>query len=121
MTKNLVIYEKTLSMIEYGTIALQQFPKHEKFVLAAMVRKQMYQVLKLIVETNKRTYRKTALTELDIAHETLRHLVDLSYRRLKYINHKKYQIWMEKINEVGKLLGGWIRSQRDGVQPANNV
>ena len=49
MTKNLVIYEKTLSMIEYGTIALQQFPKHEKFVLAAMVRNQMYQVLKLIV------------------------------------------------------------------------
>jgi len=46
MTKNLVIYEKTLSMIEYGTIALQQFPKHEKFVLAAMVRKQMYQVLR---------------------------------------------------------------------------
>lgn len=36
MTKNLVIYEKTLSMIEYGTIALQQFPKHEKFVLAAI-------------------------------------------------------------------------------------
>ena len=33
-------------MIEYGTIALQQFPKHEKFVLAAMVRKQMYQVLR---------------------------------------------------------------------------
>jgi len=46
MTKNLVIYEKTLSMIEYGTIALQQFPKHEKFVLAAMVRNQMYQVLR---------------------------------------------------------------------------
>ena len=33
-------------MIEYGTIALQQFPKHEKFVLAAMVRKQMYQALR---------------------------------------------------------------------------
>ena len=33
-------------MIEYGTIALQQFPKHEKFVLAAMVRNQMYQVLR---------------------------------------------------------------------------
>lgn len=81
MTKNLVIYEKTLEMIEYGTIALRQFPRYEKFVLAAMIRQQMYQVLKLIVETNKRTYRKTALTELDISHETLRHLVDLAYRR----------------------------------------
>ena len=40
MTKNLVIYEKTLSMIEYGAIAVQQFPKHEKFVLAAMVRQK---------------------------------------------------------------------------------
>jgi four helix bundle protein len=117
MTRNLIIYEKTLEMIEYGTIALRQFPRYEKFVLAAMIRQQMYQVLKLIVETNKRTHRKTALTELDIAHETLRHLVDLSYRRLKYFDHKKYTLLMERINEVGKLLGGWIRSQREGAQP----
>lgn len=94
-------------MIEYGTIALRQFPRYEKFVLAATIRQQMYEVLRLIVETNKRVYRKTALTELD----TLRHLVDLSYRRLKYIDQKKYTLWMERINEVGKLLGGWIRSQ----------
>ncbi len=117
MTRNLVIYEKTLEMIEYGTIALRQFPRYEKFVLAAMIRQQMYQVLKLIVETNKRTHRKTALTELDIAHETLRHLVDLSYRRLKYFDRKKYTLLMDRINEVGKLLGGWIRSQRERVQP----
>jgi hypothetical protein len=70
MTKNLIIYEKTLEMIEYGTIAIRQFPKYEKFVLAAMIRQQMYEVLTLIVETNKRTYRKTALMDLDISHET---------------------------------------------------
>lgn len=121
MTKNLIIYEKTLEMIEYGTIALRQFPRYEKFVLAAMIRQQMYEVLKLIVETNKRTFRKTAMTELDISHETLRHLVDLSYRRLKYLDHKKYALWMEKVNEVGKLLGGWIRSQREGAQPVKHA
>lgn len=103
-------------MIEYGVIAVKQFPKYEKYVLGAMIRQQMYEVLKLIVETNKRQYRKTALTELDIAHETLRHLVDLSYRRLKYIDGQKYTLWMEQINEVGKLLGGWIRSQHEGAQ-----
>ena len=58
-------------MIEYGTIALRQFPRYEKFVLAAMIRQQMYEVLKLIVETNKRTYRKTAMTELDISHSDI--------------------------------------------------
>lgn len=120
MTKNLIIYEKTLEMIEYGTIAVRQFPKYEKFVLASMIRQQMYEILRLIVETNKRTYRKTALMELDIAHETLRHLVDLSHRRLKYIDHKKYTLWMERIDEVGKLLGGWIRSQREGAQPVKH-
>lgn len=120
MTKNLIIYEKTLEMIEYGTIAVRQFPKYEKFVLASMIRQQMYEILRLIVETNKRTYRKTALMELDIAHETLRHLVDLAHRRLKYIDHKKYTLWMERIDEVGKLLGGWIRSQREGAQPVKH-
>ena len=38
MTKNLVIYEKTLSMIEYGTIALQQFPMMDAIgILPAMI------------------------------------------------------------------------------------
>lgn len=120
MSQNMLIYEKTLDMIAYGTIALQQFPRHEKFVLAAKIRGQMYDVLALIVEVNKRQYRKTALTELDIAHETLRHLVDLAYRRLEYIDRKKYMLWMEKINEVGRLLGGWIKSQALRAQSAKN-
>ncbi len=122
---NLIIYEKTLEMIEYGTIALRQFPRHEKFVLAAMIRQQMYEVLTLIVEANKRRqHRESAMMKLDIAHETLRHLVDLSHRRLKYLDYKKYSLWMERINEVGKLLGGWIRSShagKKGAQTAKHV
>ncbi len=108
-------------MIEYGTIALRQFPRYEKFVLAAMIRQQMYEVLKMIVETNKRTYRKTALTELDIAHETLRHLVDLSYRRLKYLDHKKYILWMEKIKESPKASwpGRYSREDKIGIEIGN--
>jgi four helix bundle protein len=117
---NMLIYEKTLDMIAYGTIALQQFPRYEKFVLAAKIRGQMYDVLALIVEVNKRQYRKTALTELDIAHETLRHLVELSYRQLEYIDRRKYLLWMEKIDEVGRLLGGWIKSQLVRAQSVKN-
>jgi len=82
----------------------------------------MYEVLTLIVEANKRRqHRESAMMKLDIAHETLRHLVDLAYRRLKYIDHKKYTLWMERISEVGKLLGGWIRSSRTGEKGARPV
>ena len=109
---NFLMYEKTQDMIAYGLIALQQFPRVEKFVLAAQIRQQMYDVLRLIVEVNKRHHRKTALTELDIAHEVLRHLVDMSYRHMQYIDRHKYLLWREKIDEVGRLLGGWIRSQQ---------
>jgi len=80
----------------------------------------MYDILALIVEVNKRQYRKTALTELDVAHEVLRHLVEFSYRRMRYIDHKKYSIWMDKINEVGRLLGGWKKSQSERAQPVKN-
>jgi len=110
MIKNLIIYEKTLELIEVGSNALRQFPKYERFVLVADIRKLQYDILKLIIETNKGQHRKTSINNLDVAHETLRHLVDMAYLRLKYIDQKKYTLWMNIIDEVGRLLGGWMKS-----------
>jgi len=117
--KNLLVYEKCLDLIKYGTIALRQFPKYEKFCLAALMREQQYKILGLVVEANKKYHKQTTLRDLDIAHETLRVFVELAHRRLKYIDHKKYLNWMERVDELGRIIGGWMRSQGvDGKRQA---
>ena len=49
--------------------------------------------------------------DIDTELEVFRSLVRLSFR-LKFISIKKYEILSRKVNEVGRLLGGWIKQNK---------
>jgi hypothetical protein len=91
----------------YSHQVLIQFPKYEKHVLAAEIRFTLARVIKLSVRTAKKYYKKTTLQDLDIEVEYLRSLVRKSHR-LKYINTRRYKVWSGHIDEVGRMIGGWI-------------
>lgn len=113
MNQDFKILQKTYDMILYGNICLKQFPKHERYVLAADIRKGMYNLLKLIIRANKKYYKKTTLQELDIELDTLRALIRLAADpQLKYLSVKKYENWSKMLNEIGRMLGGWIKSSK---------
>ena len=44
--------------------------------------------------------------------ELLRMFNDLSYD-MKFVDEKRYILVSEKLCEIGRLLGGWIRSQKE--------
>lgn len=96
-------------MIEYGYIALRQYPKSERHTLAAETKRCMYDILKYEIRANKKYYKKTTLQDLDIELENLRYLIRLG-NALGFLPFKKYEIWSRKINEIGKMLGGWIKA-----------
>lgn len=105
------IQQKVYDMIQYGNLCLIQFPKSEKFVMAAEIRKSMYCILSLVVRANKKYYKKTTIQDLDIELEILKNFVRLSFD-LKYINIKKYEFWSRQLDEIGKMIGGWIKSTK---------
>lgn len=55
---DLLIRQKCESMIKYGYVALRQFPKFERHVLAAELRTSMWALLRLIVVCNKRHHHR---------------------------------------------------------------
>ena len=95
-----------LELTEYAYIALRQFPKSEKFGLAADIKNQIYLVLKLIIRANKRYFKKTTMQDMDIEHEVLRRQVEMA-KNLNFLPFKKFAILIEKVDEVGRLIGGW--------------
>ena len=110
-TKGLEIKTKIEDMIVYGNICLKEFPKHERYALASEIRTCMYRILGICVEANHKHYKKTTLTELDIELDKLRSYIRLSANPdLKYLSVERYGKWAEKVNEVGRMLGGWIQS-----------
>jgi four helix bundle protein len=107
--EEMVIQQKVFEMIQYGYIALSQFPKSEKFALAADIKRCMHLVLERVIEGAKKYYKKTTLQELDVEITKLKAYIRLSYN-LGFLPPKKYEIWAEKVVEIGRMTGGWIKS-----------
>lgn len=105
----LLILGKIEDMMLYAYPVLNAYPKYERFVLAADIKRCMDQAMERTIEANKKYYKKTTLQELDVEIDKIRKYIRLSYR-LKYIDFKKYKQWSEMVNEIGRMLGGWMAS-----------
>lgn len=100
--------------MDYGHAALQQFPKSQRYVLAARIDSSMVAALELILRANLRHHKKTTLADLDTELHVLRHLVRLAHRR-RYIDTRRYENWARHLDEVGRLVGGWIKWAKGSV------
>ncbi|MCO4182693.1 diversity-generating retroelement protein Avd, partial [Proteus terrae] len=92
----LIIEEKCREMMMYGYQAIKQFPKHERHVLGAEIRLSMLQLQRLIITAFKRYHKKTTLTDLDIELAILKRRVRLA-KDLRYIDIKRYEIWVGQL------------------------
>lgn len=101
-------------MIVYGYVALRQFPKYERHVLAAEVRGSMWELLRLIILCNKRYHKKTTMQDLDAELDLLRAQVRTAFA-LRYIDVKKYEVWSRHLDEIGRMIGGWFKSLSKGA------
>ena len=78
-------------------------------LLKCDMRHAMWEVLRLIVVCNKRYHKKTTLQDLDAQLDLLRTQVRIS-KQLGYIDFKKYEYWARLNNEIGCMIGGWIKA-----------
>jgi len=67
------------------------------------------ELLEGIIEANSQKDKTFYLKNLSIKLDKLRILIRLS-KDFKFISIRQYKFVSETINEVGKMLGGWIKS-----------
>ena len=118
---------KFMEFIKILNIYLNHFPKHEKYALANRMRNTAYSMYDLITEGQKRYFKKTTLTGLDIIHEKMRMQIHLAYE-LGYFKFKDGRetddspIQTERrrlltigvlVDELGKMIGGWIKKIKE--------
>lgn len=106
---DLLVRQKCEAMIEYAYIALRQFPQHERHVLSAEIRLRLWTLLHLIVLAHKRYHKRTALQDLDAQIDLLRSQVRLAHS-LGYINAHRYETWARHNDEIGRMVGGWLKT-----------
>ena len=109
--EDLKIKQKCEDMIKYAYIALRQFPKSEKFTLAAEIKTSMFKILGLIIRCNKSRNKQSYLYDIDVELDVLRSMVRLAHD-LKFLPFKKYEVWSRHLDELGRMLGGWMKYVR---------
>lgn len=108
--EELKILQKTYDMIKYGNQCLLQFPRAERYALAAEIKQSMYKILRLIIQANKQRNKRQLQIEIDTELDVLRTFIRLAAdKQTAYLPLRKYEIWSKQLNEIGKMLGGWMK------------
>ncbi|MGL5383067.1 MAG: diversity-generating retroelement protein Avd [Culicoidibacterales bacterium] len=109
--QELQIIQETYDMLNYAHLALNHYPKSEKFVLTAKTRETILDFLQLLVRAKKKFHKKTTLQDADVLLEQLRYLFRLALD-LRYLPFKKYENLSKMLSSIGNQLGGWIKSMK---------
>ena len=105
----LEIYQRHYDLILYMYPVIRRMPRSERHTLSQHIRNTLIDIAKLIVEANKRRDKTPTLYQIDVEIEKLRMLVRLA-KDLEFISVHRYGIMAERINEIGRMLGGWLKS-----------
>jgi len=100
---------KTYDLIKYLFPVIQKFPRDHKFILGDRIQNKLLDIFELQIKSyytgkNKLLY----LSDINIKLEQLRYLIRLCYN-FRIINQKRYTFIFKKIDELGRMTGGWIK------------
>lgn len=108
MLDDLIIFQKVYDLILWLYPIINKFPKKQRFVLGQQIQNELIEILKGIIEANQEIHKSGILKRISINLDKLRILIRLG-KDLHFISIKQYQTAAEKINEIGRLLSGWMR------------
>jgi four helix bundle protein len=116
MPEVMQVVPKTYDLILWLIPRLKHFPRDQRFLLGDRIQSAALDVLCLLIEANYTRSRTGLLRSANLELEKLRYLVRLS-SDLHYLNRRRYQHAAERIDEIGRLIGGWTKADRRAAPP----
>ena len=102
------IFSKTYDFLLWLMNHTEKFPKSERFRLARRMEDSAFAFYELLLEST-RAGKAGRLQQADLELDKLRLYVRLSHGR-NLFDGKQYEFAVNALMEIGKLLGGWIKS-----------
>lgn len=107
----LSIIQKTYDFIKWYVPILNKLPRNQKFLLADRIIRELYDLLDQLIlaqyAKSKLEFLEPLNARLQILRFQTRFLLDF-----QLIPERRYQRANEQINDIGRELGGWIKTQR---------
>jgi len=106
--KEIAILPKIYDLLLWITPKLDLFPKKYKFIIADKILSNFIKVIELIIEAKYGKDKKEKIFAINTELEKIRFLIRLS-KDLNCITIKDYEYISQNVNEIGKMVGGWMK------------
>ena len=107
----LSIIQKTYELVKWFVPFLNKLPRNQKFLLADRIIKELYDLLEQLILAQYAKQKIDLLEPLNARLQILRFQTRLLLD-FNLIPERRYQYANQQINEIGRELGGWIKTQR---------
>ncbi len=95
---------------------LDKFPRSRRFTLGERLETGMLDVLELLVESAYTRNKEAPLKRANLRLEVVRHVWRLAHE-LKVTATRQYEYGAKLIDELGRQIGGWLRSRDSAKGP----
>ncbi len=109
--RNTVLFSRLFDFFCRWHIYAKKFPKSDRYTIAHKVSDSLLELLTVIMRAQylSREQARFQLIQVSPRLDEVKILIRLS-ARLRIIPEKTYLDLEEELDEVGRMLGGWIRS-----------
>jgi len=108
--EKLIIFQKIYDFLLWLYPLINRIPKSHRLILGRSMEEEGIKILLLSIEANKLkdNSRKIIQQQMSDELDKLRILIRLT-KDLHFMSIAQYQHAAEKINEIGKILYGWMK------------
>ena len=108
-TDELTVITKTYDLILWSCNHTGKFPRNHRFVLGERIERNLYDLLETLIQAKYTKQRQPLLEKANLILEILRFQIRLA-KDLQCLKVESYGFAAKAIDEIGKLVGGWIKS-----------
>src|SRR5271165_1856087 len=113
--QELTVITKTYDLILWSCNHTSRFPRNHRFVLGERIERNLYNLLETLIAAKYTKQRQRLLEEANLSLEVLRFQMRLA-KDLECLKVNSYGFASKAIDEIGRLIGGWLRSRPEGTE-----
>jgi hypothetical protein len=103
--------EKMYQFLLWLIPTVDKMPRSQKFTLGDRIQNTAMDALENLIEATYSKSAETHLRQVNLGLEKLRFLFRMA-ADLRFIDLGRYEHAARAINDVGRLVGGWLKAQR---------
>ena len=107
--EELVVITKAYDLILWSCNHTGKFPRNHRYGLGERIEANLYNLLETLIRAKYSRSRQELLDEANLALEILRFQMRLA-KDLQCLKVESYGFAAKPIDEIGKLVGGWLKS-----------